>query len=374
MTDLDQEWLDFMNDETTAIQNICEKKDIYNCDIAPKCDELYISTKTKVLFLNQTVDIKNVFWKLKVKSYHILEDCIIKKQMKIVCNSQEEFEEYKKNIENIPYYKENIIKQIDNPSARRIKFKDERKITVGISKKDIINFRGKIKNAFYNCFALILRYEFKGEFKEVHIKVFNTGKLEIPGVVNNDMLNGVKELLVNNLQPFLTEKIEFIDSVDENVLINSNFNCGYYLDRSKLHYILLNNYGIETAFDPCSYPGVKCKFYFNNEVGFIEKEQNGIIQHEDKNLKMCDLNESTKYTIISIMLFRTGSCLIVGNCNEEILYFVFNFIKELLKNEYINIRAPSEDLVVKNKINKIKKRKITVSNDYFEKLANKQNL
>ena len=74
------------------------------------------------------------------------------------------------------------------------------------------------------------------------------------------------------------------------------------------------------------------------------------------------------------MLFRTGSCLIVGNCNEEILYFVFNFIKELLKNEYINIRAPSEDLVVKNKINKIKKRKITVSNDYFEKLANKQNL
>ena len=374
MTDLDQEWLDFMNDETTAIQNICEKKDIYNCDIAPKCDELYISTKTKVLFLNQTVDIKNVFWKLKVKSYHILEDCIIKKQMKIVCNSQEEFEEYKKNIENIPYYKENIIKQIDNPSARRIKFKDERKITVGISKKDIINFRGKIKNAFYNCFALILRYEFKGEFKEVHIKVFNTGKLEIPGVVNNDMLNGVKELLVNNLQPFLTEKIEFIDSVDENVLINSNFNCGYYLDRSKLHYILLNNYGIETAFDPCSYPGVKCKFYFNNEVGFIEKEQNGIIQHEDKNLKMCDLNESTKYTIISIMLFRTGSCLIVGNCNEEILYFVFNFIKELLKNEYINIRAPSEDLVVKNKINKIKKRKIAVSNDYFEKLANKQNL
>lgn len=374
MTDLDQEWLDFMNDETTAIQNICEKKDIYNCDIAPTCDELYISTKTKVLFLNQVVDIKNVFWKLIVKPYHILENCIIKKQMKIVCNSYEEFEEYKQNIENIPFYRENILKQIDNPSARRIKFKDERKITIGISKKDIINFRGKVKNAFYNCFALILRYKFKGEFKEVHIKVFNTGKLEIPGIVNNEMLEGVKNLLVDNLKPFLNEKIEFVDSIDENVLINSNFNCGYYLDRSKLHTILLNNYGIETAFDPCSYPGVKCKFYFNNEIGFIEKEQNGIIQHEDKNLKMSDLNESTKYTVISIMLFRTGSCLIVGNCNEEILYFVFNFIKELLKNEYTNIRAPSEELVVKNKVNKIKKRKIYVSNDYFEKLTNKQNL
>ena len=370
MSDLDQEWLDFINDETT-IQCISENKDVYKCDIAPKCDDLYISTKTKVLFLNQDIDIKEVFWKLKVKPYQTLEDCIIKKQMKIVCNSYEEYEEYQNNIKDIPYYKENIIKQIDNPSARRIKFKDERKITVGISKKDVLNFRGKIKNAFYNCFALILRYYFEGEYKEIHIKVFNTGKLEIPGIVNNNMLDGVKRLLIENIQPYLKEKIDFIDSIDENVLINSNFNCGFYLDRSKLHNILVNKYGIETAFDPCSYPGVKCKFYFNNEIGFTEKKQNGIINNEDQDLKMSDLNESTKYTVISIMLFRTGSCLIVGNCNEEILYYVFDFIKELLKNEYLMIRTPEEQINVKNKSNKIKKRKINVSKDYFEKLTNK---
>jgi len=370
MTDLDQEWLDFIDDETTINNPIIN--DNYICDTAPECDELYISTKTKVLFLNQNIDIKKIFWKIEVKPYHTLENCIIKKQMKIVCNSYEEFNEYNENKKNISYYKENIIKQIDNPSARRIKFKDERKITVGISKKDILNFRGKIKNAFYNCFALIMRYNFEGDYKEVHIKVFNTGKLEIPGVVNNEMLEGVKKLLVLYLQEFLNNKIEFIDSIDENVLINSNFNCGFYLDRSKLHHILLNKYGVETAFDPCSYPGVKCKFYFNNEKGLDKKGQNGIIDNEDQNLKMCDLNESIKYTIISIMLFRTGSCLIVGNCNEEILYFVFDFIKNLLKEEYLNIRTKTEDTIVKNKSNKVKKRKIQMSIDYFDKLTNKQ--
>ena len=77
--------------------------------------------------------------------------------MKIVSKTPEDYENYKSHIKECSYYKEHIIKQIHNPSARRIKFKDERKITVGISKKDIMNCRGKVKNAFYNCFAIILR-------------------------------------------------------------------------------------------------------------------------------------------------------------------------------------------------------------------------
>ena len=35
------------------------------------------------------------------------------------------------------------------------------------------------------CFAIILRFYQGGEFKEIHVKVFNTGKLEIPGLLND---------------------------------------------------------------------------------------------------------------------------------------------------------------------------------------------
>jgi len=108
----------------------------------PICEDLYISTKTKVLFLNQPVDIHGVFWKIPINEYWRPMDGVVKKQMKIVSKTPEEYEEYRQKLEDVPYYVENIIKQINNPAARRIKFKDERKITVGISKKDIMNCRG----------------------------------------------------------------------------------------------------------------------------------------------------------------------------------------------------------------------------------------
>jgi hypothetical protein len=329
----------------------------------PVCEDLYISTKTKVLFLNQAIDINNIFWKIPVIEYWNACDGVVKKQMKIVSKSKEEFEEYQKKLENIPYYIENIIKQIDNPAARRIKFKDERKITVGISKKDIMNCRGKVKNAFYNCFAIILRFKFEGVFREIHVKTFNTGKLEIPGILNAKLLDVVKEMVLNLLQPNIESSVEFIETdTEENVLINSNFNCGYFINREKLHSILRNKYKIESAYDPCSYPGVKCKYYFNNDVGFDFTTQNGQILQEDRAMKMSELGDNKKYTEVSFMIFRTGSVLIVGNCTERILKYVFEFIKTILAAEYQNIHVLTEEPVNKNKKVKIRKRTIVMTN------------
>ena len=85
-----------------------------------------------------------------------------------------------------------------------IAFKDIRKVSVGICKKQMTSFRSKVKGAFFNCFAIILRLKWEGEFREMHIKVFNTGKLEIPGIpgVNtNEFLKAVLDCLVLCLKP-----------------------------------------------------------------------------------------------------------------------------------------------------------------------------
>jgi hypothetical protein len=332
----------------------------------PKCDELYISTKTKVVFLNQEIDIHRIFWNIPIVEYWRPVQGVVKKQMKIVSKTVEEFEEYQKKLEGIYYYTENIIKQINNPTARRIKFKDERKITVGISKKDIMNCRGKVKNAFYNCFAVILRFKYEELFREIHVKVFNTGKMEIPGILNNQLLDIVKEMVLNIITPHIEGEISFVENTkDENVLINSNFNCGFFINREKLHSVLNKKYGIETSYDPCSYPGVKCKYYFNNELPFDEEFQKGIITTEDRSMKMSELGENKKYTEVSFMIFRTGSCLIVGNCSEKILLFIFNFIKQILSEEYSLISVKNEEVVVKNKKIKLRKKTIMMSQNYF---------
>jgi hypothetical protein len=338
----------------------------------PKCDDLYISTKTKVVFLNQEINIHKIFWDIPIIEYWKPTSGVVKKQMKIVSKTMEEFQEYKKHLEDIPYYTENHIKQIDNPSARRIKFKDERKITIGISKKDIMNCRGKIKYAFYNCFAMILRFNYYGVFREIHVKTFNTGKMEIPGVLNSELLDIVKGMVLNILQPYLDTKIDFIENTkDENVLINSNFNCGFYINREKLHSSLCRKYGIETAYDPCSYPGVKCKFYFNNDIGHDTILQTGKIVEADRTMKMSELGENKKYTEVSFMIFRTGSCLIVGNCSEKILNFIYNFIKTILANEYTLISVVNEDVAVKTKKTKLRKKIISVSQEYFTTCSKK---
>ena len=375
MSGIDDEWANFLTTQVAGYkQPVSTKTELNlqkdNFDTAvslPICEELYISTKTKVLFLNQPIDIHTIFWKIPINEYWQPMDGVVKKQMKIVSKSKKEYDEYRTKLENVPYYNENIIKQIDNPAARRIKFKDERKITIGISKKDIMNCRGKVKNAFYNCFAIILRFKYEGAFREIHVKVFNTGKLEIPGILNSALLDIVKGMVLNMMQPNVDSVLEFIETDSENnVLINSNFNCGYFINREMLHSILRGNkYRIETAYDPCSYPGVKCKFYFNNDLPFEDEQQNGQVLQEDRAMKMSELGDNKKYSEISFMIFRTGSCLIVGNCTEKILKFVFAFIKKMLAEEYETIRVDTEEPVNKNKKVKLRKKTIIMSQEYF---------
>ena len=336
-----------------------------------KFSELFISTKTKVLFLNQAIDIANIFWKIPVIEYWKPECGVIKKQMKIVSKDPVEYEALKEKLARVGYYTENIIKQIDNPTARRNKFKDERKITIGLSRKDIINSRGKIKNAFYNCFAMILRFRYEDRFKEIHVKVFNTGKLEIPGILNTALLDIVKVMILDIINTHLSDPVVFIEHKGEegNVLINSNFNCGFFINRDKLHTILRGDkYGIEAAYDPCSYPGVKCKFYFNNEIGLDKTLQNGKIIQQDRNMKMSELIENKKYTEVSFMIFRTGSGLIVGNCSDAILEYIFEFIRNILETEFNNISATNEIVIVKDKTLKIRKRIIVTTPEYYVKL------
>lgn len=344
-------------------------------ETAPKCEDLYISTKTKVLFLNREIDIHRIFWEIPIIEYWRPTEGVIKKQMKIVSKTPEEYEEYRAKLAGAYYYTENVIKQINNPSARRIKFKDERKITIGLSKKDIINSRIKVKNAFYNCFAIIFRFLYEDQFREIHVKIFNTGKLEIPGILNLQILDIVKRMILDLLIPHMDATdapLEFVENkVNENVLINSNFNCGYFINREKLHSILKGpKYGIEASYDPCSYPGVKCKFYFNNELGMENlDQQTGRIMQEDRSMKMSELIDNKKYTEVSFMIFRTGSCLIVGNCSEPVLTFIYRFIRDMFECEYQTISIQNEDPIVKNKNGKIRKKTITVSNEYYQRIV-----
>ena len=228
----------------------------------------------------------------------------------------------------------------------------------------------KQKKAFMNCFAIIIRFIYDGLFREIHVKIFNTGNLEIPGVLNMELLTIVKTMILNILQPHLTENLYYVDreGKSKSVLINSNFRCGFYIEREKIYSILRTKYGIDASYDPCSYPGVKCKFYFNNKNGYNFEIQTGKISIEDRNMTMTELGKNTKYTEITFTIFRTGSCLISGNCTEEILFYIYDFVKRILKNEYYNICSNYLTPTLKEKKLKLRKKVIEMTPEYYQSI------
>jgi hypothetical protein len=322
---------------------------------APKSTNIYISTKTKIAYLNTPIDLKLLFWQVPVIPYAKPCNGVIKKQMKFNSSSPEELKFIQDKLKDETYVEEHIITHIDNPSGR-IKFKDTRKLSIGVSKKDLLSYRCKKKSAFYNCFVLILRMKIADSFKEFHVKVFNTGKLEIPGVQSETAFDMILNQVIQTLQPYVEETLGYKENTNETVLINSNFNCGFFINREALYEILKFKYNIQSIYDPCSYPGIQCKFYYNPDVGI----QNGCqISEENKHLYN-DVKE------VSFMIFRTGSVLIVGRCDENVLMIIYEFLKIILNNEYKNIcqkvskNGDENTPVVKDKKKKIRRKNITI--------------
>jgi TATA-box binding protein (TBP) (component of TFIID and TFIIIB) len=326
-------------------------------DIKPICSNIYISTKTKISYLNTPIDIKKVFWSIPISPYSTPQECVIKKQIKVSTTDPNEVKEIKELLKNEKYYHEQEIEHIDNPEGR-IKFKVQTKINIGLCKKDILNYRCKLKRAFFNCFVLIMRVKEPSSdiFKEMHVKVFNTGKLEIPGIQSDESLTHVLNLLIDILKPIVGDDIGYIPDKCETVLINSNFNCGYFINRDKLFNILKYKYRIHSNYDSCSYPGIQCKFYYIPELG--ADNQTG--QKPNPSLSSTYPYSIENVNEISFMIFRTGSVLIVGRCGENVLYCIYNFLKKLLETEYPEIGNQLNILEPKKHNTKLRKKTINV--------------
>ena len=341
---IDDAWERFLIDETVFFP----KKEIQITENVPKCFPLYISTKTQIAFLSENlIDLNILFWKIKILPYYKQQEGILKKQMKVLVNSKMEEVALQERLLNEKCVKIDQINKHIDPNSRNNKYKDVKKLNIGFSKKDLLSRRRKKTSAFYNCMVLIIRI-FREKFREFHVKIFNTGKMEIPGIQNKKDQIILFKKIIQFLQPYFQTIIKIEDNV-ETVLFNSNFTCNFNINRHKLYNILKYKYNINSIYDPCSYPGIQCKFYFKNKI------TDGICH--------CKSNIKTKIkrkccSRISCMFFRTGSVLIVGNCNETEIHQVYDFVKKLLRDNFQKIFTNFFE--VKPKIKKIKCRKLYI--------------
>ena len=153
------------------------------------------------------------------------------------------------------------------------------------------------------------------------------------------------------------------------VLINSDYKANFRINQKKLHPLIVEKYKIFSTFEPTIYPGVKSMYYWNEDYMdfavrgkcYCTKKCNGKGTGKgDGNCKK-----------VTTAVFQSGSVLITGGRSMQQIQDGYDFINNILKNEFMNIRKkkakfleeqPIQKPVVKEDTKRIKLKKSLIRN------------
>lgn len=120
------------------------------------------------------------------------------------------------------------------------------------------------------------------------------------------------------------------------VLINSDYKANFRINQKKLHPLIVNKYKIFSTFEPTIYPGVKSMYYWNEDY------KDYPIKGKCYCTKKCTGKGNGKgdgnCKKVTTAVFQSGSVLITGGRSMDQIKDGYDFINNILKNEFMNIR------------------------------------
>tara|TARA_B100000575_G_C23072806_1_gene617990 strand:- start:244 stop:984 length:741 start_codon:yes stop_codon:yes gene_type:complete len=193
-------------------------------------------------------------------------------------------------------------------------------IPKGFSKKMLKKKRKKTKKkSFYNQATIHVVHD----KKIMNVKLFNNGKIQITGLKEIDQGPILIQTLIEYLQDLSILDYDTFLMNHKLVLINSDFDIGYEINREVLHKEIIDM-GIYSSYEPCIYPGVNIK-YFMNTNNF-----DGICNC----LEMCNgkgrADGDGNCKKVTIAVFKSGKIIITGGQTTEQLETAYRFIKNFI--------------------------------------------
>tara|TARA_Y100000996_G_scaffold413883_1_gene403226 strand:- start:26 stop:757 length:732 start_codon:yes stop_codon:yes gene_type:complete len=179
------------------------------------------------------------------------------------------------------------------------------------------------KKTFFNQLTIHLYYN-----KLINIKLFNNGKIQLTGINNISSITNIILLLIKELsnKDIIDAETKILNY--KIVLINSDFDIGYKVNREVLYRYMIEN-NIFSTYEPCTYPGVNIKYYFNNN-----NNNTGICQCDSICHGKLDGNGNNRCKKITIAVFKSGKIIITGGQNIIQVNSAFKFINNILINNY----------------------------------------
>ena len=182
----------------------------------------------------------------------------------------------------------------------------------------------KEKKYFYNQVTLHLWLG-----KRINMKIFNNGRIQMTGIKKESQGYETIELFIKEINKISDEnKLKIFNSIEinqtesiETVLINSDFDIYSEVNREMLHRLIVDH-GYYSSYEPCTYPGVNIKYYYNpikRNFGICDCEKPCNGKGKDNTCKK-----------ITIAVFKSGKIIITGGRNKQNINSAYQFITEFI--------------------------------------------
>ena len=120
--------------------------------------------------------------------------------------------------------------------------------------------------------------------------------------------------------------------LQQHVLINSDYFCGYEIQRENLAQILSEKYDLSVTFESENYPGVKLEYFWNSTT--LGSQYEGQCRCSKRCLGKGTGKGDTDCKKVTISTFQSGKVIVTGARSEEQLDYAYKFINKVFYDNY----------------------------------------
>jgi hypothetical protein len=226
---------------------------------------------------------------------------------------------------------------------------EHRDKVVGIASRDAFTNRKVSTKTFFNQSTIILRRLVPGStdsFKEVNIKLFANGGVQMTGIPSIEFAMGALQTLIDAIASLPQNPFKGPAQISKfNVqLVNSDYTIRFPVKRDELHTLLTRTYGLFSTNESTIYQGVNTKYYYNKI--HANKSPMGVCHCKDT---ICtgqgNGEEEGQCKRVTLSVFQTGKIIITGARHMEQIMEVYHYFNNVLQKHAKDIlRIPAEEL------------------------------
>jgi len=249
------------------------------------------------------------------------------------------------------------------PGEGLMKMEHEKQV-IGTCARDVFSKRRVSDKTFFNQSTIVVRKATNKnctEFKEVNIKLFANGGVQMTGIPAEDFAKDTLEWLLVQLKKVPVNIFDGEPKLErfKVQLINSDYSISAQVKRDVLHNILTRNYGLFSTFEGTIYQGVNTKYYYNDQ--HPDSSRPGICLCTKRCKGQGTGSGPGQCKRITMSIFQTGNIIITGARYLFQIEEAYNFLNRVIQTHSKEVlRLPTTDTAPKEKpVKAVRKKKQT---------------